>query len=670
MNFGHRWRKWRGGAASVAFALTFLGCGDGVSPSARGSALRIYLGSDVFDEQTVAVDSVFALSARILDSSGNPLRDESVTWSSDRPEVASVDGSGVVAARAVGTANITARHRIGEDVARINVAAPVSGPLSCTQEDEVHLAVGQVLLLEGEDATLSCLTGGEGGAEYTIATVNTGRAAASTLPVNVRATGIRGVTGPPTPNLISVDSRSRIMPDDRFHLRMREGSSRALEPLLRRGQAERLVAGPARQMSVGELMAFNVATDASDGCSSVDTRHGRVRHVSQRAIIVADTMNPAGGFSDDDYAEFAAFFDQHAWPLVTRAFGTPSDIDRNDRAVVFFTVAVNELPANSNLPQNAGSFVGGFFYNRDLFARSSCEGSNAAEMFYMLVPDPIGETRSGGRRPFGLNFVRQKIPTLLVHEFQHLINDSRRLHVNASPVWEETWLNEGLSHIAEELMFYRLAPELERGQNLGPSSFVNASQRSAFQSFQQDNHDRFNVFIRDGTGASMLGEDLLATRGAAWSFLRYLGDQAGGGEEKLWEDLVTGARHAGLDNLDEVLGGATRERMRDWAVALYADDAGLTDDPRYQTSSWNYRAMYTEGSRLFSRGNEPYPLRVRELSDDQNRRLTLPGGAAGYLRLGVTAGGRGAVRVTVGAAADGTQLPPPSRLKLAVIRTR
>lgn len=664
------WLRLKPALNAAAILLGVAACSDGVGPGLRGATVRIYLGSDVFDEQTVAVDSVFALTAQILDSTGKPIPGEIVFWSSDRPEVASVDGSGVVVAKAVGTANITARHRVGEDVARINVAAAVTGPIACTEDDEVDLEVGQVLLVEGEDAVLTCLPAGDANAEYTVVTVNTGRSAGSTLPVNLRATGVTAVTGPPNPNLIPSGLPARIDQAARFHQMIREGSSKALEGRLRSGVATQLSSGPSFQLFPGQIVSLNVSTDASGGCSSVDTRHGRVIHVGERVIIVADTMNPAGGFSNADYLEFGNFFDDHAWPLVTGTFGTPSDIDRNGRAIVFFTVAVNELPANNNLPQNSGSYVGGFFYNRDLFPRSSCEGSNVAEMFYMLVPDPIGESRPGGRRPFGLNFVKNKIPTLLVHEFQHLVNDSRRLHVNSAPVWEETWLNEGLSHIAEELMFYEMAPGMEPGQNLRPASFAETLQREAFYRFQQDNHDRFALFIREPSDESVLGEDMLATRGAAWAFLRYLADLSHPNEGSLWEALVTGARKAGLENLDEALDGTTRERLRDWAVALYLDDTGLANEARYETRSWNYRAMFTEASRLFPRSNEPYPLRVRTLFNDQNRYLTLPGGSFAYFRVGVPAGGRAAVRVTVGATADGPQLPPPSRLKIAVVRTK
>ena len=57
---------------------------------------------------------------------------------------------------------------------------------------------------------------------------------------------------------------------------------------------------------------------------------------------------------------------------------------------------------NELTPRNAAYYVGGFFYERDLFPndvaveQGGCAASNDAEMFYMLVPDPNG-TVNGNR---------------------------------------------------------------------------------------------------------------------------------------------------------------------------------------------------------------------------------------------------------------------------------
>jgi len=674
------------GLAIAALTLvTATGCGDGVGPELRGASLRIYLDGSRYDEQTIALGETLKLTAQVLDATGDPVPGETFSWSTEQPSVVVVQGDGFVSAVGVGTAYVIARHEVGEDTARINVAESVTGPLECTAGQELQLSVGEIRSFSGDEAVLLCLPDASDGsvADYALMTVNAGNSAASILPVRWAGTGVVPVFGAPVPSLFATESTAvrppyrdgdgsdqvSPIPNHRFHDRLRTLGSQALEPLLRaRGQAIAFEGAPAvAAYEVGELVTFNGTIIPGSPCAMGQSRTGRVRRITQRAVIIEDTQNPAGGFTAQDYIDFGDFFDADVWPMVTTTFGTPSDIDRNGRAVIFFTVAVNDLPGNSSLPQNSGSFIGGFFYNRDLFTESSCAGSNVAEMFYVMVPDPQGEQQAGGRRAFSTTFVRERIPTLLVHEFQHLVNDSRRLHVNESPLWEETWLNEGLSHIAEELMFYRRAG-LQTRQNLGPAELGSVQARQAFRDFHLDNIDRFGDFLSDPEGTSLMGPDELNTRGASWSFLRYAADRSIAGESVLWDRLVRNTRVAGLDNLAQALGANPQEWIRDWAGAIYADDTQLGGDTRYQFRSWNLRALFLGLSSVApSRTSRPYPLEVNRLQDSTPLTISLQGGGAGYLRVGVAAGGRAAVRATVG----GQQtLPPPTRLKVLVGRIK
>src|SRR5690606_10552093 len=113
------------------------------------------------------------------------------------------------------------------------------------------------------------------------------------------------------------------------------------------------------QASTGEVLEFNIDSSSTDPCSAPRLRGARVRVVSDRAIIVADTLNPAGGFTDADYQQFADFFDDEVWPLVTSTFGEPTDIDQNGKVFILFTRAVNDRSENRGT--SGGSYVGGFF---------------------------------------------------------------------------------------------------------------------------------------------------------------------------------------------------------------------------------------------------------------------------------------------------------------------
>ena len=113
--------------------------------------------------------------------------------------------------------------------------------------------------------------------------------------------------------------------------------------------------------------------------------------------------------------------------------------------------AVNELTQ-----QNSSSLYLGFYYQRDLFPKTSaagtCPGSNVGEMFYLLVPDPTGVINGNVREKSDV--IAYTLGTV-AHEYQHLINASRRMYVNKyGAVFEEKWLDEGLAHSAEDLNFW------------------------------------------------------------------------------------------------------------------------------------------------------------------------------------------------------------------------
>jgi hypothetical protein len=243
----------------------------------------------------------------------------------------------------------------------------------------------------------------------------------------------------------------------------------------------------ARLPGVGEQIQLNVQFD--DNCEKPLMRAGRVAAVSSRAIMVHDASNPTGGFSDADYQEFAAAYDNLVWPVVTRNFGEPEDIDRNDRVVFFVTKAINDLTSPSS-----GTYINGLFFSRDLFPTKDkgdlqgCPSSNVGEVIYLLAPDP------GRGGAFSLASARQGIVGVMAHETQHLISASRRLYtlkVKGTEWNESVWLNEGLSHVAEELVFYQ-ASGLSPRRNLNGSAFPTGSAaRAAYFGFMAPNVTRY-----------------------------------------------------------------------------------------------------------------------------------------------------------------------------------
>ena len=244
-------------------------------------------------------------------------------------------------------------------------------------------------------------------------------------------------------------------------------------------------------------------------------------------------------------------------------FGQPTDIDHNGKIVILFTKEVNKLTT-----RGSNGVVGGFFFDRDLFPATTqnglegCPTTNFGEMFYVLVPDPnavFSDKRTASD-------VLSLTPGTLAHEYQHLINASRRLYVNTTSDYPEVvWLNEGLSHIAEELLFYK-ATGLAPRQNID----LNAARTVAtqFANYQGSNFGRFNEFLSKPTQTSPYADnDDLNTRGATWNLLRYLADHKGSSDGTTWSSLVN-TPDTGQTNLSNVFGSNYLTQIRDWATSV------------------------------------------------------------------------------------------------------
>ncbi|HEU4996235.1 MAG TPA: hypothetical protein VFT29_15570 [Gemmatimonadaceae bacterium] len=412
-----------------------------------------------------------------------------------------------------------------------------------------------------------------------------------------------------------------------------------------------------RQLREGDLVSLNV--NARDFCGHPDFRAARVVAITDAAVVLADTANPEGGFTDEEYREFGMAMDTLVNPVDTAAFGAPSDIDNNGKVGILFTRAVNALTAQGS----SGGIILGFYYVRDLLPRFSpfgdCAGSNMSEMFYTLVPDPNGAVNGNVRTK---SFVRGLTTGTIGHEYQHLINASRRMYINRTPqVDEETWLNEGLSHIAEELIFYRASGRAPK-ENIGTDLDGPSVTRNAFEVYQRPNFSRYREYLRaPETNSPITLNDALATRGASWAFLRYLADRARTSDGDFWRQLVN-SRLTGIPNIDDVLqrGGAgfsTMAALSDWSMAVLSDETAV-DAAVFRQPSWNFVTGMPAVGLSFT-------LTPRILADGIQTSVSLLNGGTSYLRFAVPQGQEAFIRVTGN---NGTPLAPGMRLTIARIK--
>ncbi|MBW3655189.1 MAG: Ig-like domain-containing protein, partial [Gemmatimonadetes bacterium] len=615
--------------------------------------------------RTVTVGEQTTLTASARDEQGVLIEDRQFRWSSLEPGIATVAG-GVVTGVARGTARIVAELGGKADTAEVTVVQVAGNCVSAGGTPELPL--GGTYTVSGAAASVVCLSGAEGGAEYTLISHFGSESTTATTTLRFDPVGVSPAIGPPNPSVSFSTSASAQAAggDGGFHLRLNE---RAVPGLTARvAAARRAYAGTrsgarmstAQQSApaVGTLLQLNVGLEF---CTKPDYRTGRIVAVSNRALVVADTANPVNGFTDADYQHIAATFDTLVYPINAAAFGAPADVDGNGRSLIFYTRAVNELT-----PPNAGFVVGGFFYGRDLFPQKddpnfggACAGSNLAEMFYMLVPDPTGVVNGNAR---STNYVRGSTVGVLAHEFQHLISASRRLYlvpgVDGTDWSEDAWLNEGLSHISEELLFYHRTARQPRS-NIGGEALSGAL-RAPFLEFQDANLARFGEWLKQPEqnsthDAANNDEADLATRGAAWAFLRYAADRRNGDDNALWHALVNNST-VGFQNLRQRLGAEPVQWMRDWVVSVYADDAVPNVPAVFTQPSWNFRSLYTADVGK-------YPLLTRPLNSGQPASVTLVSGGASYLRAAVAGGRKASVTVASGAAL-------PATLSVTVVRTK
>jgi hypothetical protein len=205
---------------------------------------------------------------------------------------------------------------------------------------------------------------------------------------------------------------------------------------------------------------------------------------------------------------------------------------------------------------------------------------NHAEVFYSIVPDPDGTLSCAHSRAQ----VKRILPVTFIHEFQHMISYNHHVLVRDGDP-EVLWLNEALSHYAEEL---------------GGESFLAEGDTSRFRAFLLGNlfnakdyltaPENYFLFPSEGIGT-------LVERGAGWLYLRYRIDQYAADTTLTARNAFTRALGAtantGSANIVARTGTTIDTSATRWALANWVDDLpGLTPPPELQYAFWDLRYWY------------------------------------------------------------------------------
>jgi len=425
---------------------------------------------------------------------------------------------------------------------------------------------------------------------------------------------------------------------ERFHAFLRLGDERrswgfAPERGVGAGPQASTTASPP---GMNTVRTFQVC--AQTDCSRFDRVGARVRAVKTKVAIYVDTLAPVGGLDSLALDSIANTFDQRLYAIDTAAFGRESDIDSNTVVLVLMTNTVNKLVTASDCNASGGAFVAGFFFGADLDpAFRSDPRSNKGELFYSIVADPAGTLSCA----HPTSQVEKFVPVTFVHEFQHMISFNQHVLLRGTN-GEVLWLNEGMSHYAEELggRSYALSPNARITDcTIGTTEcrFYAGDLLDAYAYL--DSTDSHFLLPTAGIGS-------LAERGAAWLFVRYVVDRYAAGSTMADWNTVTraldGTAQTGAQNIATVTGAPFTTVVSRWALANYLTDGGGVP-PELQYDSWSLHAVFsslhTQNSNFFPK---VYPL-VPTVSAGRDVRLTgtLRAGSGIYHRATQPAGDPG-----------------------------
>jgi len=265
----------------------------------------------------------------------------------------------------------------------------------------------------------------------------------------------------------------------------------------------------------------------------------RVIAVNDRAVALVDEAWYDQTPQALSATRIQQIIDQFAadYELTAGIFGAPSDVDGDGRIAFLFTPLVDAVGI-------AG------FQDPDSAVPTSVGGNgNLTDLLFLSPYGPEGSFRS-----------------LLVHEFQHLINFNQHVLVRYGES-ESGWLNEGLSHLSEDLV---------EGFTAG------------------GNAQLVQEYLADPGATGLAGAALLdrGKRGAAYLFVRSLVDRLG--QDVLRRLVATGL--ADRDNVEAAVGEPFDELLAFWAAQVYTSGTGLASQSRF---GYSYDFLQTGESRGF-----------------------------------------------------------------------
>ncbi len=544
---------------TIFLVVALTGC-DGRTPAApppRTPVAQLELSAAT---TTLAVGARLALNAVPRDANGSALVARTIDWRSDDVRVATVDQRGLVDALAPGNTIIRAESE--GRVATIPITVVPAD--ACTTPTIVLPPVGEAVALPVGARVCLGFAVGEATTddnEFALVAFSPAWDDGVQTEFSIMADRVEAVSAAALP-MVPVQHAAARTTDNRRHDAFHAAPPDviAASAVTHRGAPR----GPDASLTLpreGDVVPLKLRAFAS--CAPQPDALARVVSVLEHSIVYADIENPVGGFTDDELRAFAVQFDTLSVPLAHRMFGPLLDADRNGRVAMVFTHKAEDAV--------------GFVATRDWRSVGECPNSNAGEYLYLSVPQPGSESPFTTREDLA-----RVLPSVLIHEYTHLIS------LSATGRMKSVWLEEGVAHIAEELLYRARTAQHAGVRQTRALIESDPTRREAFASLRPVVENLAEYLAAPSASSPFGALPTATTRGGAWSFLRFASDRLGGDESVRWRALLSTSANNPRAQLGDLL-----EVSRDWllshAFAHWGDPTRTA--PRFATPSWDMRSV-------------------------------------------------------------------------------
>jgi hypothetical protein len=427
-------------------------------------------------------------------------------------------------------------------------------------------------------------------------------------------------------------------------------------------------------VAVGDTRTFRVlqpstAVGASPTCASFVEITARAVYVGGKGIIYEDVAAPLAGQMDDTFIQLGQAFDASMYPTVAAYFADPLVTDQ-------FTDADQHL--NMVFTPSIPSGFGAFVISCDFFERNTTDNqaSNLGENFYARVPTVAGT----GFNTDNPEVFFRSMRSVIVHEVKHIASFGAHLVNNASR-FEESWLEEGMALVAEEVWARdRVYSGATWKGNMTYASTLFCEMRPTVTGcrgtpFVVFGHFSWLYSFLDLPGTTSLfgrvADRDFTFYGVSWSFIRYNADRYAASETSYLQGITNATDVTGIANVARQAGADASQILGMWSLSLYLDEnSALAGNADVKLPSWDTRDIFAGMNRDFPQADNfpkvhplvPQPVTAGNFTIDNTG---IHGGSfVPYDLTGLSANTR-----TIGLSAGSAQgSPAPASLRLVVAR--